>query len=308
MAVLIKFHSIKVNVPSHKQSGHEEIRLTRFYTDKNTSGMPVLMVHDIAQDGRTFYTHDGEGLACALAKQGYDVYVADLRGRGDGWPLTSSNSAFGFHHWITQDIPACAAAIEKKRGSVSQVWLGHGWGGVMLAAAYARYADQFAVEKLVCFGSCRTSQRPSWQQRLWQKLATSLVRVHGFLPAKPWRLARCDESVQVLKDQQQWRQVTGWIDPVDDFDYSAAAKRQTFPPSFYFAAEHDSFSRPDDVRTFMQALGVHDGRMMVLSREGGNLHNYNHMNMLLHEDCEQDHFQTLLDWLNDEQFEMGCAN
>lgn len=43
-------------------------------------GIPVLMIHGMVEDGRIFYHPSGKGLGCYLARQGYEVYVADLRG------------------------------------------------------------------------------------------------------------------------------------------------------------------------------------------------------------------------------------
>ena len=42
-------------------------------------GEPILMVHGAIENGRIFYTESGKGLACFLARHGYQVYVADLR-------------------------------------------------------------------------------------------------------------------------------------------------------------------------------------------------------------------------------------
>ena len=53
------------------------------------------MVHGMVEDGRIFYHKSGKGLACYLAKQGYDVYVVDLRGIGQSTPKISADSDHG---------------------------------------------------------------------------------------------------------------------------------------------------------------------------------------------------------------------
>jgi len=35
----------------------------------------------------------------------------------------------------------------------------------------------------------------------------------------------------------------------------------------------------------------------VLSKQGGNKHDYDHSSLLLHKDCEKDHFPMVLDWI-----------
>lgn len=299
MKDLIKFESIKVNVPTHKsgQTGYEEIALTRYYKNLQQLAAPILMVHGVAQDGRSFYNGQGEGLAAFLVREGFDVYVADLRGRGKGWPRISSRSEFGLHHWITQDIPACVQALIKKRGDIPQIWIGHGWGGVALTAAYCRFGQQWPVKKIAYLGCRRKRSVSSWSCRL-STLAVPLSYLFGYLPTGRATSTLSNESKQLLREQEQWSRSDSWTDPVDDFDYGAASAKIAFPPSFYMASDKDGFSHPDDVRAFMKTLGKHDGRMLLLSKTNGNLRNYGHRAMLLHPDCEQDHFQDLIDWLN----------
>ena len=49
----------------------------------------------------------------------------------------------------------------------------------------------------------------------------------------------------------------------------------------------------------MHELGHHDGRMLVLGRDEGNLRDYSHTGMLTHPEAEQDHFPQLLDWMRE---------
>jgi hypothetical protein len=37
---------------------------------------------------------------------------------------------------------------------------------------------------------------------------------------------------------------------------------------------------------------------LVLSKGNGNLHNYDHINILTHPDAPKDHFPIVLNWLN----------
>mgnify|MGYP000054680651 FL=1 len=67
---------------------------------------PILMVHGAIENGRIFYTESGKGLACFLARHGYQVYVADLRGRGQSTPAIAERAGHGQHELITEDLPA----------------------------------------------------------------------------------------------------------------------------------------------------------------------------------------------------------
>jgi predicted alpha/beta hydrolase len=305
MAVVIKFQSIKLTV-----SSIDELRLTRFYRDKRQLGAPVFLLHDLARDGSSFYTAEGEGLACYLAKQGYDVYVADLRGRGECWPKVSAASKFDSHRVVSEDLPALLKEIIKRRGHEPQIWMGHGFGGLLLSAFFARHGDSLVpVKKMVHFGVRRQLLHQSLKTRchydlLWKRVAGFMASLRGFLPARQLRLGGCDESAALYADYLAWSDNAEWLDRQDAFNYAEAARQRRFPPSVYLAAKADAAQgHPDDVRRFMRGLGPHDGRMLVLSRKGGNLRNYNHHSMLVHPDCERDHFPLLLAWLQNAESE-----
>jgi predicted alpha/beta hydrolase len=275
--------------------------MTRFYRDKDQLGAPVFMLHSNCTDGSSFYTADGKGLACYLARQGYDVFVADLRGKGKSWPHISGHSKYGNHQLINEDIPALLESIQKKRGATPQIWIGHGWGGVLMSSFYARYGDRFGpVAKMVQFAVRRktsTKKSPAINF-MWRKLSPLLIAINGYLPAKKFRLGIANESAANVRDFLNWSDSDCWTDPEDNFSYDEAARQQSWPASYYFAAKGDkAYGHPDDVRHFMFELGSHDGRMMVLSRKDGNLRDYGHTEIISHEDAEKDHFPLLLAWL-----------
>ena len=283
----------------------DQLHITRLFRDIKKPGAPVLMIHDVAQDGRTFYRSDGSGLAGYLARQGFDVYVADLRGRGRSWPKVNHNTNWRMHDVITQDIPALVNKVVAKRGPTPQIWIGHGWGGLLLSACYARGRDTLPpVARLVQFGVRRRLTRrplPQWfvLQVMWAGCSRLLARLNGYWPAPSLGLGRCDEATGMLRDALVWQRSADWRDPVDEFDYAAALQGQA-PPSIYIASSGDRrHATVDQVRHFMQTLGPHDSRLLILGRAAGSLHNYDHFAMLGHADCDQDHFPLLLQWLRE---------
>lgn len=278
--------------------------MTRFYADRKNLGAPVFMLHSTLEDSSTFFTEDGSGLACYLARQGYDVYVADLRGKGKSWPSVSPFSDFGNHQLINEDIPAMLEKITAERGKVPQIWVGHGWGGVLMCSFYARYGDSICpVAKMAHFGVRRQNRVINSKTQfffgfMWKRLSRLLIWINGYMPAKLMRLGSTNESTGNYRDYLNWSDENDWNDTEDGFSYGEAIRQQALPPSFYFAAQGDkAYGHPDDVREFVRELGPHDGRLMILSRKDGNLRDYDHLGMVRHKDCELDHFPLLLDWL-----------
>ena len=295
----IKSEVITVLMPSTDQ-----LHISRLYQDHGTPGTPVLLLHSIMQDGSFFGSEQGTGLGFFLANQGFDVYVADLRGRGKSWPKLSARSHFSAHQVITEDLPALSKKIVSIRGPLAQIWIGHGWGSVVMCSYYARYGDSICpIAKMVHFAPRRKIHRVTFLKQLlfgvgWKKCAGLFVTLMGYMPSKALKLGSCNESKGNYKDYLAWSASEQWCDSEDGFDYGAAILQRQLPPGLYFAASGDRvYGDTADVREFIRELGRHDCRLMILSRNGGSHRDYNHRAMLNHRDCESDHFPLLLNWL-----------
>jgi predicted alpha/beta hydrolase len=287
-------------------SGRVQLHLRRIWTGEKGAGQPVLMLHGAAEDGLIFYSHGGRGLACYLARHGYQVFVADMRGKGKSWPAINQNSDFGFHELVSEDIPALAAMVRRVSGGLEQTWVTHSMGGPLAAASLVRSGpDALGVRQMVHFAARRRVAATGIKRRLlvdllWNRVGRIAVAFQGYLPSEKLGLGTARESSRCFHDGINWSTREQWIDSEDGFDYGVAAKKMPWIRSLYFASARDSaFANPDDVRDFMHELGRHDGRMMVLGRSGGNLQDYSHTGMLLHADAESDHFPQLLAWLRE---------
>jgi predicted alpha/beta hydrolase len=301
MPELVNQESLMVPV-----TGKVQLHLRRLWCGNKGAGEPVLMLHGAAEDGHIFYSHAGRGLGCYLAREGFDVFVADLRGKGKSWPAINQNSDFGFHELVTEDIPALSATVARLAGGREQTWITHSLGGVLAAAALARSNPAaLGVRQLVHFGARRQIHVRGLRRRLlvdllWNRIGRIAVAYEGYLAADRLRLGTARESERCYHDGVNWSSREQWIDSEDGFDYGASLRKRVWVRSLYFASASDrAFGSPDDVRDFMHELGRHDGRMLVLGRAGGNLHDYSHTGMLLHPDAETDHFPQLLAWLRE---------
>lgn len=286
--------------------GAEQLHISRFYADKRQLGAPVLLLHSVAQDSRVFTGGASGGLAAFLARQGFDVFVADLRGKGKSWPRVGRHSRYGLHQMVTEDIPAIIRTLVNKRGAVPQLWVGHGLGGVMLCSYLARYGESLApVLAIAHFGSRRQSGLMNLTKRLvidgiWRRMGALSVFLNGYLPAKKLRIGVCDESTQIYRDYMSWTENPHWLDPSDGFDYGEGIRRQLLPPSLYFASAGDTrYGHPEDIRRFIRELGRHDSRLLVFDRQSGGLRNYDHFELLQHPDAERELFPVLAAWFTE---------
>jgi predicted alpha/beta hydrolase len=266
-------------------------------------GAPVLMVHGVMANGRIFYSDSGKGLAHHLARQGYDVFVADLRGRGRSTPKIGPGSRHGQTEIIREDLPALHAAIRAIRGSVPVHWMAHSWGGVHMTSCLVRHPGLIPqVASLVYFGSKRSVHARNLNKLIevdfmWNIAARVLCRSVGYLPAQRIGLGADDETDKSHWQSKQWAMVRPWVDSDDGFDYRQAAQKVNLPPTLYFSAKNDPCrGNPEDVRRFRAESGPHRSCIHLLARATG--HNYDHVSLLTHPDAVKDHFPLVLDWLS----------
>jgi alpha-beta hydrolase superfamily lysophospholipase len=130
----------------------DQLHLKRIYKDSN--GIPVFMLHGAVENGKIFYSASGKGLAPFLAQNGYDVFVADLRGRGESYPKINRKSKYGQTESILFEIPAFINKIKEIKGDQKQHWMGHSWGGVLLLSHLARYHNSI-TQSMVFLGTKR---------------------------------------------------------------------------------------------------------------------------------------------------------
>jgi pimeloyl-ACP methyl ester carboxylesterase len=161
-------------------------------------GAPVLLLHGVMANGRIFYSDNGKGLAHYLARHGYDVFVADLRGRGRSTPRIGRGARHGQTETITEDLPALQAAIRQRAGGVH--WMAHSWGGVHMSSCLLRQPQLIAqVASLVYFGSKRSVRVRNLNKLLevdllWNIVGRLLCRSVGYLPARRLGLGADDET------------------------------------------------------------------------------------------------------------------
>lgn len=292
--------------PHNVQVGSNQLELRQCFRDGKETGPPLLMLAGFLNTSDVFLPHQNNGgLAPFLASLGYDVYLAELRGRGNGWPAVGPRADWGLHQAICEDIPAHLETIEKLRPGEAQFWLGEGLGGVLLTAAYARLdALSAPLMGLVHLGAARRCRIDSWTKALHHRswfLGTGLTRLFRGYAAFPFGEASRRETRASLANWQEWQCSDEWLDPVDGFDYREALRRKELPPSLYIANRRSVlWGNIGDCRRWVEELGPHDARLVTVGKSEGNQRNYSHSDLLQHPAACSDHYLQLQAWLEEQ--------
>ena len=151
--------------PGNSPDGTVELAVTRLgLADVAQSrGIPVVLVHGSFSNRRFWYSPKGIGLGAYLARQGFDVWIPEMRGHG----LSRRNQDYARNRvadYARYDLPAIAAFVREQSAQVPH-WIGHSLGGTTLAAALGgQYLGAPAVASVALFG-CQVS-RTYWPLKI----------------------------------------------------------------------------------------------------------------------------------------------
>lgn len=275
--------------------GNEQIAVHRFSSGPSVFP-PVLLVHGSIENGKIFYSGSGKGLAPYLAQNGFDVFVADLRGKGASRPLVNRHSKATQTDTIEGELPFLVNKIKETTGADSLHLGAHSWGGVLLLSAYALFHGQWNVKSMVFFGTkrrigIRTFQKFRVIDLGWTLLGSLATWVCGYLPAKKLRMGSDDEPGKFYFQLNRWVYSKKWIDPETGFNYREKLGTLTLPPLHFYTGVHDRLlGHPHDVKRLALETGQAHATVHILGKQNGNRHNYNHINILTHPDAVNDHF------------------
>lgn len=298
---MIKYESIFVKVDKINT-----LHIMHIYTDydKDKNKTPIFMLHGSMEDGKIFYTMNEKGLAPFLAKRGYDIYVLDKRGRGKSTPPISRKSKYSQKEVLFEDIPAVLKEIEKHNKN-KQIWMAHSWGGVLMNAFLARNPDYIEkIQASVYWGSKRristlNKERFTQIYLMWGLTFRITSKLYGYLPAKELKFGAENEPRREYLQTIPWVSNRRWIDKFDRFNYAKKLKKIKLPRTLYISGKADKIlGNPKDVKLLMDESGIGIKQHVILSIKNGNLHDYDHINMLTHKDAPLDQFIKVYEWLN----------
>lgn len=268
-----------------------------------TQGIPVLMLHGTIENGRIFYTDSGKGLACYLAQQGFDVYVADFRGRGSSMPAIKDNQSHGQHELITRDIPLLIGHVASLTQQKLHV-ICHSWGGVLLASAQVRFpALMENIASTISIGTKRSIGKTSVEKLIkvdliWNFLLPKLAKQRGYIDAKQLKIGADCETHEFLTQCVSWVKPSKWHDPVDSYNYAQAANGFNWPPTWHITGVNDSIlGYARDVTTFIKESNP-AAQFTLLSKAAGYDVDYDHINILTHPLAVDDYFPDLVSWIH----------
>ncbi len=281
--------------------GDDKIALHRF--SNTTNRIPVLLLHGSIENGRIFFTKNGKGLAPFLCRNGYDVFVPDMRGKGESSPKINAQHTHSQREQIIVDIPAYIDFIQRINPFKQIHFIAHSWGGVLLLANLARTPDE-RVKSITFFGVKRRIGIRSLKKVLlidmgWKTIGKCAVKKKGYFPAKDWKIGADNEPKQFYVETNDWLQNKDWICSYDQFNYSKVLSKMNLPPILSLVGSKDKvLGHYEDAKELLVEIDALDSsKLVILGKNYGNQLNYGHIDMLTSHFAPQDHFLEVVNWL-----------
>ncbi len=293
---------------------------------------PVVLCHGIGGNRFNWDMPNGVSLARTLAKEGYDVWIPELRGNGfSKIPSGHTRDEITFDHYVFEDVPAVVHEVGLKSLDGKIHWIGHSMGGMVMYGYLGRLRDE-RIHSFVAVGS-----PPYFKNdiRSSQHVYTWITKTHGWFgwfPSKtlslwgsPWAHTQLHASVHTLWNPDNMhpahaKQAALWL--VEDIPFHVAlqvASAGPLPgrlaplhglfdytqsiahintPTLLVAGMLDHLAPPYVMADAYALLSSADKTLYIIAKANGASADYGHVDLALGKHAEEDVFKPLIIWLN----------
>lgn len=294
-------------------------------------GPPVVLVHGISSNHRTWDLSADRSLARALQAQGYDAWLLDLRGHGlamrDGQGRRQ-RAGWSIDDYGQYDLPAAIDHVRQVTGYTQVGYVGHSMGG-MVAAIYAAQHGDDALAALVVVGSPVDFGQPeplltaaragtplaslsaslatpamaraaAWFDHTPAFVDELLFNPDNVSPTARRELYRAIVSPLSRGEMQQFRGflASGRFRSADgSVDYLASLE-QLDVPLLVIAGRGDSVAPVDRVAPFHDRAGSAEKSLVVASRANGFRHDYGHLDLAMGDAAAAEIHPHIVGWLS----------
>lgn len=295
------------------------------------AGPPVVMVHGISSNHRTWDLDPEHSLARALQARGYDAWLLDLRGHG-----LATHDAQGRRQragWTMDDygrydLPAAIDHVRAATGHDRVGYVGHSMGGMVAAIYNALHGDD-ALAALVVVGSpvdfghpepllglaagsspVATTFSPTLATPVMARAAALAPRLPLLVDPLLFASDNVDEdtrkrmyrSIVSPMSRGELQQLRGMMagggftsaDGTVDYAQALAGLRT---PLLVIAGRGDHIAPVDRVTPWIELSGSTEESLFIASRANGLSHDYGHLDLAMGEAAPREIHPRIVEWM-----------
>lgn len=282
--------------PNNSPDNTVELALTRIGLRERSGdlGEPVVLLHGSFSNRRFWCSPLGIGAGAHLARQGFDVWILELRGHGLS-PRNRDYTKNRVSQYVRYDLPAVAAFVQEQNGLVPH-WVGHSLGGIVLAAALGGgYLDEASAASAALFGS--QISRIYWPLKVPPVEWAGRLLLKGFDQVSGSRLKRGpeDEPIGLVKESLRWHGLFGRFGDSERDWWAGLADVRV--PLLAAAGAGDTQDPAWACRKLFEQFGSAQKEYHCLGKADGFSQDYGHVDMLVSKGAQKEVWPLLAAWL-----------
>jgi polyhydroxyalkanoate synthase len=296
---------------------------------------PVVLCHGILSN-RHFFELEGDGsLPLVLSRDGFDVWLVDMRGRQDagspGWYFGEHTYSYDVDAFVREDMDTMLAYVVGKTGAHDVTWVGHSLSGMIAYARLGSIGDA-RIGALVTVGSpgffgpaslnslrfyklsgalavlpVLSVQTPAWiDAKLRLSLAPSIltdsiVRLDG-IPRVTYEAL--EEHAVSDGSKAELRQL---LRGIRSGDFVSADGRVSYTerlseihtPALVIVGRGDEVTDPLIGRGVFERLGSSDKELVIAGRGEGFSTDFGHVDLMVGPAARREIFPRIVRWLEE---------
>lgn len=305
---------------------------------RNSKKFPVLLCHGMGSNRHDLDFGREKSLAKFLHRNGYDVWVVELRGAGASTRPRWWNGRrydWCFDDYVAHDLPAAIRLILRHTGASAVHWVGHSMGG-MLAYPIMQTVDEGLIRTATTIGApLMTDKKNAELAGLLNPLGLRLLSLLPYVPQRftvglgavsesllelaltrmdglLWnsrnmeredlrelaRLAVENLPVALLRQMHNWYETSSFSSFYQSWNYVEHLRRVK-TPLFVIAGAADGLCPPEDCRLAYDLVASTEKRFAVFGTESGCKLDYGHVDLVLGREAFREVFPEILGWLEE---------
>lgn len=292
--------------PGNSADPTVELALTRLgLATQENRGTPVILLHGSFSNRRFWYSPKNLGLGPFLARAGFDVWIAEMRGHGLS-PRNQHYSRNTVADYARDDLPAIAAFVCEQTRQAPH-WIGHSLGGITLAAALGgHYLDERSAASVALFGS--QISRIYWPLKVPPVEWGSRLLLKRFAHVSGSRFKRGpeDEPIGIALESLRWHRLFGRFGDAERDWWAGLAEVKV--PILAVTADGDSQDPAWSCRKLFEQFASSQKAFLCLGKSQGFTTDFGHIEMLVSKEAQREVWPITEHWLREQRLPEGLVD
>lgn len=282
--------------PGNSPDSSVEVALTRLGRagHEHQRGVPVILIPGSFSNRRFWYSPKCVGLGPYLARAGFDVWIAEMRGHGLS-PRNRDYERNTVSDYVRYDLPAIADFVHEQNSQKAH-WLGHSLGGTILAGGLGgHYLEEAKIASCVLFGS--QISRIYWPLKLPPLEWGSRMLLKPFSVISGSRLKRGPENepISLAIESLRWHGLFGRFGDAERDWWAGLVEVRV--PVMAVAAVGDNQDPAWACKKLLKQFGSPLSEFLCLGKKHGFNSDFGHVEMLVSKEAQAEVWPLIGQWL-----------